>query len=237
MVTYLSQRQAQDVDAELMSTKGGFAVEQLMELAGFSVAQAIFKEYSPDHHSRALICAGPGNNGGDGLVAARHLKHFGYTPIVYYPKRTNKDLYKGLVAQLQNLEIRFVDDGAPAGELESWINTKVDLVVDAIFGFSFSGEVRAPFREVIEVLKKTETPIVSVDIPSGWHVEEGNVDGSFFNPSMLVSLTAPKACAKKYTGKHWLGGRFIPPEFAKRHNLDIPRYPVTDQCVKLNAHL
>ena len=57
----------------------GFSVDQLMELAGLSVAQAIRAEYSPNSHKRVLVIAGPGNNGGDGLVAGRHLYHFGYS--------------------------------------------------------------------------------------------------------------------------------------------------------------
>ena len=50
--------------------------------AGLSVAQSVYSEYPPTSHSRVLVIAGPGNNGGDGLVAARHLYHFGYKPEV-----------------------------------------------------------------------------------------------------------------------------------------------------------
>ena len=56
----------------------GFSVDQLMELAGLSVACSVYAEYPPSSHERVLVIAGPGNNGGDGLVAARHLYHFGY---------------------------------------------------------------------------------------------------------------------------------------------------------------
>ncbi len=62
----------------------GFSVDQLMELAGLSVAQALAAEYPPEREGgaggrrRVLVLAGPGNNGGDGLVAARHLHHWGY---------------------------------------------------------------------------------------------------------------------------------------------------------------
>ena len=55
-----------------------FSVDQLMELAGLSVASAINCEYSAEAYPRVLVIAGPGNNGGDGLVAARHLTHFGH---------------------------------------------------------------------------------------------------------------------------------------------------------------
>jgi YjeF-related protein N-terminus len=69
------QDEANKVDEELMGPLG-FSVDQLMELAGVSVACAVAAESQPA--SRVLVLAGPGNNGGDGLVAARHLHHFGY---------------------------------------------------------------------------------------------------------------------------------------------------------------
>lgn len=106
---------------------GGFALEQLMELAGLSCAQAIHKVYPPDSHPRVLVVAGPGNNGGDGLVAARHLFHWRYSPRVYYPKQGKTEIFKGLVKQLGTLKVPFVES------LEEAVKD-VDLVVDAVFG-------------------------------------------------------------------------------------------------------
>lgn len=54
-----------------------------------------------------------------------------------------------------------------------------------------------------------KTPIFSIDIPSGWDVEKGNIHGSF-TPNYLISLTLPKIGCKNFNGKHYLGGRFIP---------------------------
>eukprot|EP00966_Prymnesium_polylepis_P268233 6196713-Prymnesium_polylepis.2 len=77
----LSQREAIAVDEDLMATPG-FSVDQLMELAGLSCASAVLKAYPPTTHRRVLCVCGPGNNGGDGLVAARHLVQFGYDASV-----------------------------------------------------------------------------------------------------------------------------------------------------------
>lgn len=66
----------------------------------------------------------------------------------------------------------------------------------------------------------------------GWDVENGNPDG--LKPELLISLTAPKKCAKLFQGKyHFLGGRFIPPEMASRYELSLPDYPGTDCIVQL----
>lgn len=57
-----------------------------MELAGLACAQTLAKVYNKDKYPRVLVCCGPGNQGGDGLVAARHLGLFGYEPTIYMPK-------------------------------------------------------------------------------------------------------------------------------------------------------
>lgn len=75
------------IDAELMASPG-FSLDQLMELAGLSVAAALHDAFPA--RRRVLVVAGPGNNGGDGLVAARHLFHFGYSPTVLYPRSGGK---------------------------------------------------------------------------------------------------------------------------------------------------
>jgi NAD(P)H-hydrate epimerase len=85
-----------------------------------------------------------------------------------------------------------------------------DVILDAIFGFSFKGPIRAPFDSALPMLSTSGLPIVSVDIPSGWDVEAGNEAGVGLNPDVLVSLTAPKEGVRLFRGQHFLGGRFVP---------------------------
>lgn len=85
------------------------------------------------------------------------------------------------------------------------------VILDAIFGFSFRGPVRPPFDQVIQLIQGSHKPILSVDIPSGWDVENGaSAGGPVIMPDVLVSLTAPKEGARNFKGRHFLGGRFIP---------------------------
>jgi NAD(P)H-hydrate epimerase len=109
----LGSKAAAALDEELMSS-GAFSLDQLMELAGLSVSQAMYLLSPPSKSPNVLVACGPGNNGGDGLVAARHLYHFGYKPRVYFPKQSKNELYARLRTQLEQLKVPFTDDFAGA---------------------------------------------------------------------------------------------------------------------------
>ncbi|KAI9812274.1 MAG: hypothetical protein M1827_004722 [Pycnora praestabilis] len=226
----LTPKNAAALDKDLMSI-GGFSLDQLMELAGLSVSQAVYRVQPLSKGRKILVACGPGNNGGDGLVAARHLWHYGYQPTVYYPKQSKNDLFQRLATQLRNLDIPFTDDLPAAMK-----NTH--HIVDAIFGFSFEGEVREPFSSVIEALRMTSLPITSVDAPSSWNIETGPPDsgpGYGFQPTTLISLTAPKPLIKWFKGRHFVGGRFLTPEMARKYDLDVPTYEGLDQVVEVEV--
>ncbi|GME93191.1 unnamed protein product [Ambrosiozyma monospora] len=238
----IAAKQASLLDQELMSTMG-FSIDQLMELAGLSVAQSIYRVYppttTPSNKSSCLVLCGPGNNGGDGLVAARHLKLFGYNNIqIYYPKPTNRPIFTGLVTQLQQFGIEFIDSTQLSKSF-----SQSNLIIDALFGFSFKPPMRPPFNSIIsEMLKwqlEQDKKIIAVDIPSGWDVDLGPTDAcpeiANYQPDLLVSLTAPKPCSLKLnkSKKHYLGGRFISKQFAEKWGIDVPEYPGVDQVVQL----
>ena len=242
---FLTSAVAQQLDKDLMSPEGGFCVEQLMELAGLSCAEAVFRSYPPHNYRRVLVACGPGNQGGDGLVAARHLKQFGYTPSVWYPKHKSAPLFDGLVRQLHNLQVEFVqpDDFATA------LQERTDAVLDSIFGFSFQGEPREPFRSALEAIVRARSegvgadhkrlPVVSVDIPSSWNVDAGPSTSELaraFQPDVLVSLTAPKMGVREFKGsRHFLGGRFIDAATDKKYELNLPAYPDVSQIVDITG--
>ncbi|KAJ8080220.1 hypothetical protein PM082_017050 [Marasmius tenuissimus] len=110
-----------------------------------------------------------------------------------------------------------------------------DVILDAIFGFSFKPPIRAPFDAALPLISESKLPIVSVDIPSGWDVEDGNAEGVGLNPDVLLSLTAPKLGARLFEGRHFLGGRFVPKTLEEKFELNLPPYPGSDQIVELGG--
>uniref|UniRef100_A0A915PZR2 NAD(P)H-hydrate epimerase n=1 Tax=Setaria digitata TaxID=48799 RepID=A0A915PZR2_9BILA len=199
------QYDAITLDRELFSTYG-FSVDQLMELAGLSCAHAIAHSYDK---GKVLVISGPGNNGGDGFVCARHLKFFGFEPFIFYPKQSKSELMGRLVTQTKKMDIPHLDGSIFKAPAE--MKNKFMLVVDALFGFSFKPPLEQPFDQIIEAVNKSSLPVVAIDIPSGWDVEKGPLEGQLaFKPDVLVSLTAPKLCAKHFRGRaHYVGGRII----------------------------
>eukprot|EP00527_Entomoneis_sp_CCMP2396_P004114 CAMPEP_0198151394 /NCGR_PEP_ID=MMETSP1443-20131203/55523_1 /TAXON_ID=186043 /ORGANISM="Entomoneis sp., Strain CCMP2396" /LENGTH=315 /DNA_ID=CAMNT_0043817041 /DNA_START=231 /DNA_END=1178 /DNA_ORIENTATION=- len=233
---YLDAKSAAALDEELMSTPG-FTLEQLMELAGFSVAEAVYtvlnEESKPsDRPAKILLVCGPGNNGGDGLVAARHLTMFGFECVIVYPKRSSRQPhYTNLVQQCQGLSIKILEEMP-----ENYGDYQV--IVDAIFGFSFEGTPREPFATILKQIQHSQADnnslVVAVDVPSGWHVNDGDVLGTGYLPDVLVSLTTPKLSAKNYPKRHFVGGRFLPPALAEKYNVRMPPYPGVAQVMEIN---
>jgi len=229
----LNQKESQQVDEFLFTAA---PVEQLMELAGLSCAAVVPEVYPAAQYPRVLVACGPGNNGGDGLVAARHLHFFGYQPIVLYPKQPDKTLYQNLKTQLGWLNIPVAEEMSELGIGKDWEG--VDVILDCFFGFSFKGAVRAPFDFILALMASVKRPpIISVDIPSGWDVELGPPqEGPVLLPEVLLSLSAPKMCSEKFKGRHFLGGRFIPPIITKKYDLQLPPYPGVSQVVELPSN-
>lgn len=231
---YLDAKSAAALDQELMS-EPGFSLEQLMELAGLSVAEAVYtvvqeKKRQTSTKPRILLVCGPGNNGGDGLVAARHLVMFGYECTVVYPKQSKGQHFVNLVTQCQDVEIAVTTD------MPEDLG-RFDAIVDAIFGFSFHGDPREPFATILKDIQRAQAEqkvlVLSVDVPSGWNVDEGDVAGTGFVPDVLVSLTAPKRSVQSFSGRHFVGGRFLPPALSEKYGVRMPRYPGVSQVVEV----
>lgn len=145
-----------------------------------------------------------------------------------------------LETQCRNMSIPILSPSPPTdlSPLKQSLSQS-DVILDAIFGFSFQPPIRAPFDDVLPLLTQSKLPIVSVDIPSGWNVEKGDEYGVGLQPDVLVSLTAPKLGVKEFKGRHFLGGRFVPKCVASWHGVscrirkaNLEKFIVTGQWKK-----
>ena len=217
------------LDDTLMQ-KYRFASETLMELAGLAVAQVAHRLLSklrpnnfPPQAQSICVLVGPGNNGGDGLVAARHLRmmHYNVDLVVFKQLEGKNGNY------LQLCTLNGIPARGPASFLEeSTFKQHLEdrtLIIDAIFGFPFSGEVRQPYLDFIKELSLFEEKVLSVDIPSGWDANLGNIH-NLFTPKYLVSLGLPKKCSEDFKGEHYFGGRFVPESVRQELGIELPDF-------------
>ena len=163
----------------------------LMERAGAAVARACLDLLGGAYGRRAVVVCGRGNNGGDGLVAARHLAARGR------PRRRllapADDLRGDAAANLERVHaetgvhVRPFEPAALARELE-----RADVAVDAIFGTGFRGAPEDEWAAAIDGVNTAAAPVVAVDIPSGVDGATGAVPGAAIRADLTVTFGAAK---------------------------------------------
>ncbi len=169
----------------------------LMENAGRGAAAWIRDQAAPAP-AKVLILCGPGNNGGDGGVVARHLDLRGYRVQVVWFARA--DRLKGDAAtQFQILDRAGFDQScwddddlsAPAGRLNTLL-TGADWVVDALLGTGLTRPVEGTLRKVIAAMNASGKPILALDLPSGLDADSGQPLGLAVRARATVTFVAPK---------------------------------------------
>ncbi len=187
----LTPAEAGALDRE--SQARGIAVETLMENAGMAVAVAAEALAGGRYGRRAVVVAGKGNNGGDGLVAARHLSRRGLGVAVVLleppgdlrePAATN---LRRLRAECPSVRVRPFSPRSLQRELG-----RADVVVDAIFGTGFRGIPENDAAEAIRAIEDAAAPVVAVDIPSGVNGETAGIEGVSVRADVTVTFGAAK---------------------------------------------
>jgi len=167
---------------EARCEEAGISTAELMERAGLAVAREVRTLLGGAAGRRILVLVGPGNNGGDGLVAAKHLTDWGANISVW----------------------RSVDEAPPANI------GSADLILDAILGTGRSRPLTGVIKETLDLVRdaKTRTPslkTVALDIPTGLDANTGSVDPSVFPAEVTITLGFPKQGLYRGAGPHTAG--------------------------------
>jgi hydroxyethylthiazole kinase-like uncharacterized protein yjeF len=168
---------AEMAEADRLAVAGGIPSIALMENAGRAVADAASRMLQGH---RVVVVAGPGNNGGDGFVAARYLAERGLAvSVCFFGKRERLKGDAALAAQRWN---------GPVSEPSPAAFTDCDLIIDALFGAGLDRGVESPARNVIDLMNAASIPIVAVDLPSGVNGTTGAVKGCAINAQLTVTF-------------------------------------------------
>jgi hydroxyethylthiazole kinase-like uncharacterized protein yjeF len=162
----------------------------LMDHAGRAVAESVVKYLKNKKRPKVVIVCGSGNNGGDGLVAARYLTMAGIKTDVFLIgtpddlKPDPKIFYRTLAPLGLRVKARKEIDHSFTGSLAT-----ADVVIDALFGIGLNRQVTGVYRKVIEAMNAEARRIWAADIPSGLDGTSGHVRGVAAKAFKTVSFS------------------------------------------------
>jgi len=165
----------------------------LMENAGRGIADLATRMMN--RRRNVLVVCGPGNNGGDGFVAARHLANRGVPVQVILlaaARHLNADPKTNYhILKKMGVPIKTLTSMKKPSWFARWIH-QASLIIDAIFGIGLSRPVSGLFFHVISEVNAAAKPVLSIDIPSGLHSDTGEVLGTAIRASETGTLGMAK---------------------------------------------
>lgn len=208
VVTVDQMRELEQRAAEI-----GLPSDILMENAGLAVAEEARKLLGSVVGRRVLILIGPGNNGGDGLVAARHLHDWGARVSLYFCRQRSEA--DPNLAQVEQRDIAsfFADQDGSTVTLDGALATS-EVVIDAFFGTGSSRPLEGSFKQALTRLREVrerrpELTVVALDLPSGLNADTGAVDPACPYADVTITLGYPKLGLFCFPGAERVGKLII----------------------------
>jgi NAD(P)H-hydrate epimerase len=192
-----------------LSGEAGVGTDVLMENAGLAVAQESWMVLGTLEERRIVVLAGPGNNGGDGLVAARYLHEWGAGVQVYLltPRPEDDANYRRLVEA--NVPLACAEDDSGLATLDAAL-AEADLVVDALLGTGAARPIDGRLADVLSRLAAARArprppALLAVDVPTGLNSDTGAVDALTVAADYTVTLGCTKVGLHLYPGARYAG--------------------------------
>jgi NAD(P)H-hydrate epimerase len=241
------------VTAAEMAAVDGLAVDefgidllQMMEQAGSNLAELVRAELGGDLRERRVVVAvGPGNNGGGGLVAARHLVNRGASVRVILARPVNRLTEAGrhqLATLLQmSIDCCVAIYDVPDEELDREF-ASADAVIDALLGYRSSGPPHDGVLCLVERVARASVPVISLDLPSGVDADTGETAGPAVSASATLALALPKAglfrgAGRERAGRVYLGDIGLPATLYRRLGLEVGAPFAQGRIVRLEAEV
>jgi NAD(P)H-hydrate epimerase len=199
---------------------------ELMEKAGMGTALVAKQMLGEPEGKEVLIFCGRGNNGGDGFVVGRYLSEWGAQVKFYLTAK--KAAVKGDAKV--NLD-KAVDLDLPIFEIQSEDEIpeqiKADLVVDALFGTGFEGQIEGYTKTIVERINASGVPVLAVDISSGLHADSGTYVGPCVRADRTATMALPKMGHFFFPGKKMSGKVSV-------IDIGVPPHVVEEERITLN---
>jgi NAD(P)H-hydrate epimerase len=217
---------------ELMVDAYGISLLQMMENAGHQLAALARRLLDGSIQDRCItILCGAGNNGGGGMVAARHLHNWGarvQVQLAAKPERL-KDVpsHQWRTVTVLGLDAKVTPDLGQS-----------DLIVDALIGYGLSGNPRPDVAEWIDRANAAHCPVLALDTPSGLDVTNGIPALPCVRATATMTLALPKtgllaAPARPFVGQLYLADIGVPPELYQHMGLGVPAMFAVEEIIAI----
>ena len=200
---------------------------QMMENAGRNLADLALRRFEP---ASVMVLAGPGGNGGGGMVAARHLSNRGAVVRVVLSgdDTTLTPVPAHQLDILRRMGVEVTDEPSAA-----------DLVIDALIGYSIRGDPYGGAADLIEWANRQSAPVLALDTPSGLDLTTGHVGSPSTRAAATMTLALPKAGllgAAEFVGELYVADISVPPLVYARLGLTVPALFTRATLVRLDSH-
>jgi NAD(P)H-hydrate epimerase len=227
----ITTQQMMEVD-RLMIDEYGIQLIQMMENAGKNLAELSRRFLSGDvAGKRIAVLCGAGNNGGGGMVAARHLHNWGANILLKIAAPC--DSLKEIPAhQYQILKAMGIKD-------HNEINlSEVDLIIDAMIGYGLNSDPKGSIAELIKEINQADVPVLALDAPSGLDATTGAPRNPCVQATATMTLALPKSGlyspgSQAYVGELYLADISVPPQLYASLGLEVPDLFRYNSIIKL----
>ena len=230
---HLTTQQMVEVD-RLMIEEYGIQLIQMMENAGRNLAELSRRMLGGDvRGKRIAVLCGAGNNGGGGMVAARHLHNWGAE--IALKVIPGQEKLKNIPAQQFHILEKMGILDRKNIDLDS-----VDLVIDAMIGYGLTGDPREPIADWIRRINGVARPVLALDTPSGLDTMTGFPGNPCVRATATMTLALPKTGlivpeALKVVGDLYLADISVPHQLYSKLGIEAPPIFVHDSIIKIST--